>query len=85
MLGNVWEWTHSLFKLYPYNASDGREDEKSSDVRVRRGGPFNSNETYTNSMYDRCTFRNNDPGYESDDNYFYCDIGFRVVASPVLP
>ena len=27
MAGNVWEWCHSLFKPYPYQANDGRESE----------------------------------------------------------
>ena len=40
MAGNVWEWTHSLFEKYPYNAKDGREDEKSRSHRVLRGGAF---------------------------------------------
>jgi hypothetical protein len=41
MAGNVWEWTSSLKKGYPYRADDGREDMSSSDFRVLRGGSFN--------------------------------------------
>jgi formylglycine-generating enzyme required for sulfatase activity len=39
MSGNVWEWVSSMYKPYPYNAADGREDM--SDItseRVYRGG-----------------------------------------------
>ena len=48
MAGNVWEWCSSCwgkdwskpdFK-YPYRADDGREDLKSSDLRIRRGGSW---------------------------------------------
>ena len=40
MAGNVWEWTSSLYKGYPYRADDGREDMSSSDYRVLHGGSF---------------------------------------------
>jgi formylglycine-generating enzyme required for sulfatase activity len=70
MSGNVWEWTHTVFKSYPYKATDGRENEKSSDARVLRGGSF------VNSGRDaRCAFRY---------NRFYNFRGFRVVVAPPI-
>ncbi len=40
MAGNVLEWTSSLFKFYPYNATDGREDPKAFGDRIARGGAW---------------------------------------------
>jgi len=75
MSGNVWEWTHSLMKPYPYKVNDGREDEKASGRRVLRGGSF-----LYNGGYARCAYRN-----EDDIANFNSFIGFRVVvASPIL-
>lgn len=72
MSGNVWEWCHSLYKSYPYKATDGRENKKAFGARVLRGGSFD-----LNSRHARCVFRN----YLG---YLYNYGGFRVVASPVL-
>ena len=38
MAGNLFEWTNSLYKPYPYNAADGREDSTGNGSRVIRGG-----------------------------------------------
>src|SRR6266511_1436172 len=75
MAGNVWEWTHSLKNKYPYNASDGRENEKASGARGLRGGSFVNYVGFA-----RCAFR-----YDLDVVVLYFNFGFRVVAAPELP
>ena len=40
MLGNVWEWTRSAFKPYPYYPNDGRESPRPEDLMVVRGGSY---------------------------------------------
>ncbi len=43
MTGNVWEWTRSEYRLYPYNPHDGREDgqEPARKYFTLRGGSWN--------------------------------------------
>ena len=73
MVGDVWEWTHSLYTKYPYSAKDGREDETSRDSRVLRGGSFGNDRDLA-----RCASRFNDAPDGRDEF-----IGFRVcVSSP---
>jgi len=74
MVGNVWEWTHSLFKDYPYDVQDGRESEKASGARVLRGGSWHSDRNLA-----RCASR-----YWLVPDHFDDLVGFRVVCAPNL-
>ncbi|MDX1527219.1 MAG: SUMF1/EgtB/PvdO family nonheme iron enzyme, partial [Gammaproteobacteria bacterium] len=38
--GSLAEWTASLYRPYPYDAADGREDIFASGERVTRGGDY---------------------------------------------
>jgi len=73
MAGNVWEWTRSVYKSYPYDPDDGREDLEAKGVRVLRGGSWGLNPDLA-----RCVVRLRVSPYSSNDH-----IGFRLV-SPVL-
>ena len=76
LAGNVWEWTRSHFRKYPYDPGDGRENlEAGDDVhRVLRGGSFDDGARLV-----RAACRSwNYPFYRFGDD------GFRVVVvSPV--
>ena len=69
MAGNVWEWTSSLYKSYPYRADDGRED-KASGARVLRGG------SWRESNGTRAAFR-----HHAAQTYRDNQTGFRCAAS----
>ena len=56
MSGNVWEWTSSLHKAYPYHEDDGREELNYSDWRVLRGGSWAS---AAFNLRTACRVRNN--------------------------
>ena len=70
MAGNVWEWTSSQDRGYPYKADDGREDSTGEDARVLRGGSF-----YNVVNLVRCAYRFR---YNASDTDF--GVGFRVVS-----
>jgi formylglycine-generating enzyme required for sulfatase activity len=74
MIGNVWEWTHSLYEKYPYQTEDGREEAQKSGYRVFRGGAFFNDRRQVRSAHrawynpELCT----------------SSIGFRIALAPDL-
>jgi formylglycine-generating enzyme required for sulfatase activity len=42
MAGNAWEWVSSAYRPYPYDATDGREQQAAGPVRSTRGGGHDS-------------------------------------------
>jgi formylglycine-generating enzyme required for sulfatase activity len=73
MAGNVWEWTLSLHRPYPYRSDDGREDPHAEDNRVLRGGSWLDYRRFA-----RVSTR----GTNVPDNFSF-NVGFRVVVAPV--
>jgi formylglycine-generating enzyme required for sulfatase activity len=74
MVGNVWEWTHSLYKPYPYKTKDGRENETASGDRVLRGGSFRYGDLFV-----RCAYRD----FRHFPDFRSGNFGFRLCVSPV--
>lgn len=69
MAGNVWEWTSTAFRNYPYSANDGRESIYSDEQRVLRGG------SWENSAWNlRTSYRN-----RVNPASLAYDIGFRCA------
>jgi hypothetical protein len=77
MAGQVWEWTVSLWKEYPYIPTDGRENRKAGDdvLRVLRGGSFVDGRSLA-----RCACR-----YGGLPDLGWCGDGFRIVVSLISP
>ncbi len=71
MAGNVWEWTRSIYKRYPYNANDGREDltNPSEQGFCIRGGGW----SYP-SVFLRASYR-----YGNTPDVCRSDSGFRLA------
>jgi formylglycine-generating enzyme required for sulfatase activity len=72
MSGNVWEWTHSLLKEYPYDAEDGREADHGGGTHVTRGGCYSSGKSA------RCASR------DGSSNGAGFATGFRAAVSIAL-
>lgn len=70
LAGNVWEWVSTKYRNYPYAASDGREDQNKTDVRLLRSGGWESDARRVRSAN-----RNRaDPSNRGDY------LGFRLAA-----
>lgn len=70
MHGNVWEWTRSAYKPYPYRSDDGRNDTASGEEkRVARGGSW-----YDRPLRNTASFRLPYRDYQKVFN-----VGFRVI------
>jgi formylglycine-generating enzyme required for sulfatase activity/predicted MPP superfamily phosphohydrolase len=73
MTRNVWQWTLSTYRGYPYQPSDGRNAIRLVAARVLRGGSYCSD-----ARYERSAARN-----ALSPSVSRQDIGFRLVISPV--
>ena len=71
MVGNVWEWTNSLFYPFPYIPDDGRESRQAEGFRVLRGASWVNDASVAN-----CLSR------LDGDFQFYNNVGFRCAVSP---
>ncbi|HOX40244.1 MAG TPA: SUMF1/EgtB/PvdO family nonheme iron enzyme [Candidatus Brocadiia bacterium] len=69
MHGNVWEWTMSAMRAYPYAGDDGRNDRNAAENRVVRGGSWYDRPMRSTSSY-RLSYRH----YQRVFN-----VGFRVA------
>ncbi len=71
MAGNSWEWCSSIYKPYPFDPGDGREDLSAEGYRVIRGGGWDSL-----SLSLRGSIR-----YYCDPAEYYPSYGMRCVRS----
>jgi len=74
MAGNVWEWTRSLQREYPYRLDDGRESDDVIEAAqyIMHGGSFKSDNDII-----RCAVR-----VWSSPLFSESDRGFRVAICP---
>lgn len=72
LVGNVWEWTASTLRAYPYQPDDGRQNLDSPDVCVIRGGSW-----YYSRKLARCSAREG-----VLPNFVSPALGFRVARTP---
>lgn len=70
MAGNAWEWTSSLFKPYPYDPTDGREDPDAAGRRVARGGSWVGEPYIAHASY----------RFRPEPTFAHGYLGFRCAA-----
>jgi len=69
MHGNVWQWTRSAYRPYPYAADDGRNAPTADEPIAVRGGSWRDRPKRC-----RSAFRLSYPAWQRVFN-----VGFRVV------
>ena len=69
LAGNVYEWTASLYRDYPYLANDGREQPQAEGRRSIRGGSWSGEKARV-----RCAYR-----YGGTPVYWNNYFGFRLA------
>jgi len=72
MHGNVWEWTRTAYRPYPYAADDGRDGGQGEGDKVVRGGSW-----YDRPARCRSAFRLSYPPWQRVYN-----VGLRVAMEP---
>jgi formylglycine-generating enzyme required for sulfatase activity len=77
MAGNVWEWTQSEYRPYPYQADDGRENLTSANLRVARGGDWNDDGSGSRAYFRAAPERPRSPVFGGPSS-----IGFRCARLP---
>ncbi len=77
MAGNVWEWTRSVYRDYPYDPDDGREDLEAEGYRVLRGGSYRNYVSKIRSAYRA--------GYHPNSGYSNFGVRVCVAATPFSP
>jgi iron(II)-dependent oxidoreductase len=71
MAGNAWEWTGSVFRPYPYVATNGREDPSSAERRVARGGSWTGEPHIATTTY----------RFRPEPTFAHGYLGFRCAKS----
>jgi len=72
MAGNVSEWTSSVFRDYPYNEADGREDPKTPGPRAYRGGSWAQTQGKALAIWRQ----------PAPPESAFNELGFRCAATP---
>lgn len=74
MVGNVWQWTESIFKPYPFDSSSSTINHQDLDLRSQFTAVIRGGSWFHEELYLQTTYRGN--GYI---NYPTENIGFRCV------
>lgn len=71
LVGNVWEWTNTLYRPYPYDPDDGRESREAEGFRVLRGASWVNDANVAHGL-----------ARLDGDFQFFNNVGFRCAVSP---